>query len=408
MSKEKYTFEWLDTLIEKLENAPTKNYTQNDGMSLKGIDMMCLVDTELNALKQRIRSEIFEGAFPKKSRKVVANSHHETITYYMNVLYAIGQNNHSTNETVKEICDKLHSRLYLLLDFLEVHFREYLKSNRKVPKHYLCLAKRNLRELLGAINARSKTVHCPHTLSVIRIVREALEKFINRSSHPYIVTYQCVQYRLELLKKIQALPQWEAQKEIGLCPLNSLLIFMNFNSKSYINYLTSCLSQSTENSHDSGKIELLLGHYKEFRQLHTDPNSAFNPEYHSIVDVLNKWFDEELTYFSKMVSLAKVTVGESKKTTLVNQKPLTAGNKVLCTLSGDQIALLLRAADEVHMLSARSLTAVFRNIIPHIATKQKDELSYESIRTKSYNAEQTDKDVTIRTLQRMIEKIQNY
>jgi len=149
MSKEKYTFEWLDTLIEKLENVPTKNYTKNDGMSLRGIDMMRLADAELNALKQLIKSEIFETTRPKKSRKAVANSHHETITYYMNVLYAIGQNNHPNNETIKEICDNLHSRLYLLLDFMEIHFCEYLRGNRKVPKHYLCLAKKNLCELLS-------------------------------------------------------------------------------------------------------------------------------------------------------------------------------------------------------------------------------------------------------------------
>lgn len=406
MSERKYPLEWLDTLIETLKSYPTERYKKNDNSSLQGIDFLSYADKELSALKLRIKEEIFAAVSHKKNRKLVANYYHETITYYMNILYGIGQDAEAIGTKIKELCSELHYRLRQLVDFLETHFHDYLKNNRKVPKYYLSSAKKNLSGLLDKITERSRKSTCTHTKNVIQIVTDALEKFISQSKHPYIITDQCVQYRLDLLKKIEALPQWEPDVETGQFPLDSLLIFMNFNSKTYISYLTSCLSDSIKNADTDDKTELLLGYYKGFRQLHTHPAYAFNPEYHSIMDLLDKWFDEELSYFRKITTFTPVTVGKSREST-VKEKPPASG-KVLCTLSGDQIALLLRAADEVRMLSARSLTAVFRSIVPHLATKQKDELSYESIRIKSYNAEETDKEVTIRTLRRMIEKIQDY
>jgi len=406
MSERKYPLEWLDVLIETFKSYPTEKSKKTDGMSLKKVDVLSLAENEVNNLKLRIREEIFVAATPRKNRKLIANYYHETITYYMNILYGIGRDKEKNIKQVEELCGELHCRLRLLLDFLETDFRDYLKSKRKVPKYYLSSAKKNLSGLLDKITERSRKSTCTHTKNVIQIVTDAFEKFINQSKHPYIITDQCVQYRQDLLKKIEALPQWEPDVETGQFPLDSLLIFMNFNSKTYISYLTSCLSESIKSAGTDDKTELLLGYYKGFRQLHTHPAYAFNPEYHSIMDLLDKWFDEELSYFRKITTFTPVAVGKSRESTIKEKLP--ASGKVLCTLSGDQIALLLRAADEVRMLSARSLTAVFRSIVPYIATQQKDELSYESIRIKSYNAEETDKEVTIRTLRRMIEKIQDY
>lgn len=405
MSDKKYPLEWLDILIEELKSYPTGKSKINKGMSQKGIDMLSFVENEIEKLKVRIREEIFAAVSPKKNRKLVANYYHETTTYYINILYGVAYE--SNTEVVAELCSKIHNRLRELLGYLEIHFQDYLKNNRKVPKYEIFSAKQKLRQLVDKIDIRSNKLKCTHTRNVIGIVQEAVEKFINQSKYSFKVTHQCIQYRLELLNKILYLDVWEPDEKMERFPLDSLLIYMNFNSKTYISYLTSCLSESLEKTDETNKIELLLGYYKEFRQLHIDPNYAFNPKYHCIMDMLDKWIDEELNYFRKVITLSPVMVGKPDQNS-VQEKPSAQKNKVVCTLSGDQIALLLRAADEVRMLSARSLTAVFRSIVPYIATRQKEELSYESIRIKSYNAEQTDKEITIHTLRRMIDKIQNY
>lgn len=82
--------------------------------------------------------------------------------------------------------------------------------------------------------------------------------------------------------------------------------------------------------------------------------------------------------------------------------------KVLCTLSGDQIALILRAADEAKILKARSMNLVFKLIIPHLSTPYKAELSAGAIRSKAYNPEEADRNAAIEALHRIISKIQSY
>lgn len=401
MSERKYPLEWLDKFIEKLKSNPAdESYTTD--MSHQGIDMLSIAQNEIKRLKLRIREEIFTAAFPKKNKKLIANHYHETITYYMNIIYGI---DHSQSDQGKT-CIALQNLLRNLLDYLGIHFKDYLRSKRRIPKYDLYTAKNKLRGLLDTIQQRSRHSKCFHTRKVIEIVSAAIEKFINRSKYYYIVSYQCVQYREELLKKILALPQWEADEATGNFPLDTLLVYMNFNSKTYINYLTSCMTENMKSTGDSDKIELLLAYYKGLRQLHGHPNYAFNPEYESIKHILDKWFDEELNYYRKKVALNPINIGPRQ--VIESDKKLTVASKVICTLSGDQIALLIRAADEVRMLSAKSLTAAFRSIVPYVASKERDDLSYESLRIKSYSAEQTDKDVAIQILRKMIDKIQDY
>ena len=82
--------------------------------------------------------------------------------------------------------------------------------------------------------------------------------------------------------------------------------------------------------------------------------------------------------------------------------------KVLCTLSADQIALILRAADESQILKARSMNAVFKFIIPFLSTPHKESLSAAAVRSKAYNPEEGDRDAAVAALQKIIRKIQGY
>lgn len=82
--------------------------------------------------------------------------------------------------------------------------------------------------------------------------------------------------------------------------------------------------------------------------------------------------------------------------------------KVLCTLSADQIALILRAADESQVLKARSMNAVFKLIIPFLSTPHRESLSAAAVRSKAYNPEEADRDAAVEALHRIVKKIQGY
>jgi hypothetical protein len=81
---------------------------------------------------------------------------------------------------------------------------------------------------------------------------------------------------------------------------------------------------------------------------------------------------------------------------------------VLCALSTDQTALILRAAAELGILKARSLNEMFKTIVPHLSTPFKENLSYDSMRSKSYVAEERDKEKAIEALEKIIDWINEY
>jgi hypothetical protein len=93
------------------------------------------------------------------------------------------------------------------------------------------------------------------------------------------------------------------------------------------------------------------------------------------------------------------------KTKFAPEKPK---HKVLCKLSTDQTGLILRAADESRILVSKSMNEVFKTIVPHLSTPYKEDLSYDGMRSKSYVAEDRDKQIAIETLERIIKKIKQY
>lgn len=82
--------------------------------------------------------------------------------------------------------------------------------------------------------------------------------------------------------------------------------------------------------------------------------------------------------------------------------------KITCNLSADQLALILRAMDDSRLVGAKSMNAVFRNLIPFMRTARKEHLSFGAVRSKAYSPEEKDRQVTLSMLEKMIEKIKNY
>jgi hypothetical protein len=87
---------------------------------------------------------------------------------------------------------------------------------------------------------------------------------------------------------------------------------------------------------------------------------------------------------------------------------LVAHYKILCTLSVDQIGLILKAADDARIIQARSLSQVFKSIVPYVSTPNKTDISFDSMRASTYHPETPDKEKAIAALERMIGKIKDY
>jgi hypothetical protein len=187
--------------------------------------------------------------------------------------------------------------------------------------------------------------------------------------------------------------------------LDELLIYMNFNSRRYLDHLTQRLTSeisSCEKRDD--KMERLLFFFKSFKQLPKKENVIFNPKQPDLKNSVTNWFQEEITYLEKKSDFSTGPTNLRTQNAQV-EKPK---QKVTCTLSTDQTGLIIRAADELRILLAKSMSEVFKTIVPHLSTPYKKDLSYDGMRSKSYVAEERDKQIAIQTLQRIINKIEEY
>lgn len=131
------------------------------------------------------------------------------------------------------------------------------------------------------------------------------------------------------------------------------------------------------------------------------------------LDVLSgKCLSELIIFVDKRFAAylpAGIPGAETKHSPVLSDIPAKEDrHKVLCTLSADQIALILRAADESQILKARSMNAVFKFIIPFLSTPHKENLSAAAVRSKAYNPEEADRDAAVEALYRIIKKIQGY
>jgi hypothetical protein len=103
----------------------------------------------------------------------------------------------------------------------------------------------------------------------------------------------------------------------------------------------------------------------------------------------------------------KYIVSVTADTGVTPAKP-TVIAKLLCKLSTDQIGIILKAADDTKVILASSMSVIFRTIVPYLSTDRNKNMSWDSMRKSTYRMEQSDKDVAIATLEKLILKIKGY
>lgn len=249
-----------------------------------------------------------------------------------------------------------------------------------------------------------------HMRQVLNIVMGRFHRFISGDELPYEVSFRIAFYKHELSQKIA---QLDFNESLGgvFNPLDEMLIYLNYNSKVFIRLLTEWITAKVAEKPDTvQRIDTMLYYYKAFRQLHPKPTMRLNPKYHDLTDVLEGWFTTEINYLERRLELnvvddhAMLSPASPQAAAAVKVKP----PKVRCMLSSDQLALIFRAADESRVLVAKSLSAVFNQIVPFLSTPHRDDLSPSSVRSRSYAAEQTDKEAAIEALERIIKRIKEY
>jgi hypothetical protein len=275
----------------------------------------------------------------------------------------------------------------------------------RVPATYLVVSRKKLKKKIDKLKNNSTSTINDEKVNVILF--DSLYSFVNSKANEK-VTFRQVLYRKQLVKELELLRVPEREDIVG-STLIEVLIYMNFNSRTFINYFTKGVADQINCCENvAGKMEKLLFYFKEFNQIHSKDGVILNPHHQDLKTVLSDWFKHEMMYLEKrlhfsVIPLVNVDKKQNETTIIAN-----TNDKVLCKLSTDQTALLLRASDELKILIAKSMNHIFKTIVPFLSTPNKVHLSYDSMRSKSYVAEERDKKIVIETLERMIKQIKEY
>ncbi len=393
----RYTLEWLDFLITVSLNPAKTDLNSLSDEEIRSV--ISKVTDEKGKLITAVKSQLFSLTKEKQIALSVNQNHSSLIILLDQVLKYPETQKVSLNELYNTLIFSLEE----LLSLIEVRFFTYLNLNERVPATYLAATGRELQQRVDKL--KIKLLGRKSDRELTDIVLNSLYSFINRLKQDFPVTFQELLYQKDLLKELELLEVTQADTYI-FTALDELLIFLNFNSKPYMRHVTNRLAERINaNEKASDKLERFLFYYKQFNQMHHKPQVILNPQYGDLKTELGNWFTQEIFYLEKQIHYSIIPLKAS------SEKPGTENKekqKVLSILSVDQMALVLRAADELRIIMARSLNNVFKSIVPHLSTPYQENISYDSMRSKSYSAEQRDKEIVIQTLQQMINKIKEY
>lgn len=280
-------------------------------------------------------------------------------------------------------------------------FTENRTLTRIDKEMYAVLLERTYQEIMMKVNSLTeRTASYPHSQPIIGMLLKKLMRFIKHKTHSYNADYfRVLAYQLELAKKLEKI-DWNDHEINGFPPVDEVLIYMNYNSKTYIKMLEDWLEKRIEaEANPIEQMEKRNYYQKAFSQLQRKPDIILYSDYTGLTEVMNKWFQHETEFLSNRLQLY-ITAKETKIERRID--------KIRWMLSSDQIALMIRAAVASGLISEQSMNSVFNFLVRHISSEQTDDLSPSAMRSRSYSPEQTDKDVAIKWLQKMSKLIEGF
>lgn len=395
-----HPLEWLDSLI--LQIFDPKNATG----SLISESALSLTSENIAKESQKIQIQLKNEVFSlrkKRQIRLLVRKYHSTLIFLLDNVIENRKNEVFNTPKLSNSIDSIIGSLDELLSFVETRFSNYLSLDERVPITYLMVSRKELEVKLDKL--KRKKMDKELNQNILKIVIAILYNLI-KSDKGYKITYRQILYQKELFKNMDDFD--DAGEKLNLyTSFDELLVRLNFNAQDYINCVINRIVSNLDTQTSlSDRMSKLLFIFKEFRQLYSNERIMFEPRQQNIKSVLHNWFKHEIAYLEREIEVnPSLRIGGQPKQI---EAGVTLENKIECILSTDQMGLILRATDESRILKARSMSQIFKTIVPYLSTPFKKDLSYQSVRSKSYNAEERDKEIAIQTLEKIIKKIKSY
>ncbi|MET6999412.1 hypothetical protein [Chitinophaga defluvii] len=302
----------------------------------------------------------------------------------------------------KKICTELDGLLMLIIKLLNNFFDVTLP----VPTSYAVLAHQELSEQWEV--TRSALLDLEELDgTLLDIASKPLEDFLKDPRQR--ITYQRLSYLRDLTEQIASVLNKVSTEEdssnfeylsvmrdlskVGLIEpainvhLHMLLIYINHNSREYVNFCITALQQKVDAMPDiNSKILLLRIYSKLMRLLRVKPHSRLEPEEHRVNRQVLDFIEGELEFVQMENNNGTATSATNE---FYNGNNVTTAkkkivNKLNTSFDVRELALLARLFKDSSKLKDHN-TDIMRFIAQHYTTEGAEEPSYESIYNKWFN-----------------------
>ncbi|WP_163397477.1 hypothetical protein [Flavobacterium fluviatile] len=393
-----YPLEWFDSLIIDSLDADN-SFVKVSEYELENLSKTIV--SESKKIKIHIKYSFFELK-SKRQIRLLIRKYHSSLVFLIDRVVEIRKIEKFNTPEFFRIFDLIVSSLDDLLSFVEIRYSSFMSLDQRVSNSYFSIWKKETLKVLKNVNKKKDNTgeNDPELEFVVNLLAAPLQ---NSRKSKY--TYRQILYYREIIIELEKLNYPFTESE-SFSNLDLMLIRMNFNSSEYTERLVNRIGRYLEGFENlSERLEKLLNFCKKLSQINADLKLTFNPSQQNLISFLEYWFSSEIRFAEKK---AAILIQEQINGSVGSEFVEKADSKLECILSGDQIGLILRATDEARIIKAKSMNYIFKSIVPYLSTPVKRNLSYQSVRSKSYNAEERDKEIAIESLEKIIRKIKTY
>lgn len=352
------------------------------------------IQSEVERIKQTFINEIFGFSDERHLERYVQ--------YHQLALIRLMDEAVSKSNTSKTIARQMYQLCYQgledLLVFIEKHFAKYFDQNAKAPEAYITIVKN---DISAHINTFQDCLYGRGAdVKITQTILYGLRMIIAENSSNEI-TYRKLLYAKELQRELSKLLS-DSDSGVDIKDeLRNLMYYLNYNSMEAFNYhkqyIEGVLSEGETRTERIEKLSYLL---KRINQAQVKPGISYNFYALGLKAQLNNYITEEINHLQRVHNL---TPGLSA---VVSAKAdLFSSVKIQLEMSVAQIAYLIKLFIDARIIANKNLTELLRFISTFLISKKTEIISYDSLRAKYYNVEQSTKEAVKANLLRMLSLI---
>lgn len=335
---------------------------------------------ENEKIEWKIKTKISKTRNLKECQQYIRKKHHNISAFLETLCARIEPTNIGDLYVISENFDRMDSLKVIfiyaekVLFFLENQYFEFIDSASLASIPFILRHQVKLNDKVSTITTVISNSNLETDLRdlVLRPLSKIIDNLFEKR-----YSYTELNYRQKYCNYFHKL--CDDSSEVQTKDVENLLIFLNFNALVFLKYYLKKLKEKMKSfATDREQLEFLSRSLKKLKQEVKQGKLKYKENLPSVMEQLTSWKKEEIQYLKK---LALTKQGSKMEDFEINTR------KILSTFSVAQMSYFTMLLIEVGIIDDENRADVFRLISEKFKTKNCENISPDSLRKKSYSAE---------------------